>query len=187
VTFLGNAPVDGGTVFALNANLTVIKVSSLTTGWVAKFSGVNVVDENNNPIVVPSPSPSQSSASPSPSPSQSSASPSPSPQASKAAYVSGSKITGKPKVGQTVTVKPGIWSGTAPITYKYQWYLCKSANKKVSIVGKVAPKCVVIKKATKAAFKITAKQKKGFLAVLISVSNSVGKSALFTATVGKVS
>jgi hypothetical protein len=85
-----------------------------------------------------------------------------------------------------VTAVAGTWKGTAPIVYAYQWYVCKAANKKVSTVGKIAPKCTVIKKATKAAFKITAKQKKGFLAVLISATNVKGTSKLFTATVGAV-
>jgi DNA-binding beta-propeller fold protein YncE len=31
------------------------------------------------------------------------------------------KITGIPKVGKTLTCNKGTWTGTAPITYKYQW------------------------------------------------------------------
>jgi hypothetical protein len=30
-------------------------------------------------------------------------------------------ITGTPKVGKTLTCAKGTWTGTAPITYKYQW------------------------------------------------------------------
>jgi hypothetical protein len=31
------------------------------------------------------------------------------------------KITGTPKVGKTLTCTKGTWTGSAPITYKYQW------------------------------------------------------------------
>jgi hypothetical protein len=31
------------------------------------------------------------------------------------------KVTGTPKVGKTLTCAKGTWTGSAPITYKYQW------------------------------------------------------------------
>lgn len=31
------------------------------------------------------------------------------------------KITGTPKVGKTLTCAKGTWTGSLPITYKYQW------------------------------------------------------------------
>ena len=105
----------------------------------------------------------------------------------KATYASGVKLTGKAKVSKSITVAPGSWTGTVPITYKYQWYSCKVASTKVLKTGKVAPKCTVIKKATRASFKVTTKEKGSFLAVKITGSNSVGSSRIFTATVGKVS
>jgi uncharacterized repeat protein (TIGR02543 family) len=105
----------------------------------------------------------------------------------KATYASAVKLTGKAKVGASITVKPGKWIGTAPIQYKYQWYSCKSANKKILTTGKAAPKCTSIKSATKASFKVTTKQKGSFLAVLITGSNRTGKSTIFTTTLGKVS
>src|SRR5690348_4256741 len=33
-------------------------------------------------------------------------------------------ITGSASVGSTVTANPGTWSGTAPITFAYQWQIC---------------------------------------------------------------
>jgi len=105
----------------------------------------------------------------------------------KAAYARGAKLTGKAKVGKSITVKPGIWNGTTPITYKYQWYSCKVASKKVLNTGKAAPKCKVIKKATKSTLKVTAKENGTYLAVLITAANGVGMTKIFTATVGKVS
>jgi uncharacterized repeat protein (TIGR02543 family) len=105
----------------------------------------------------------------------------------KAIYASGVKLTGKAKVGKSITVAPGSWTGTVPITYKYQWYSCKVASKTVLKTGKAAPKCTVIKKATNASFKVTTKEKGSFLAAKITGRNSVGSSGIFTATVGKVS
>jgi hypothetical protein len=105
----------------------------------------------------------------------------------KATYASSAKLTGKTKVGQTITVSPGKWNGTAPITYKYQWYVCAAASTKVLTTGKVAPKCTLIKSATKTSFKATTKQKGGYLAVLLTGTNKTGSSSIFTATLGKVS
>ena len=105
----------------------------------------------------------------------------------KATYASSVKLTGKTKVGQTITVSPGKWNGTAPITYKYQWYVCTAASTKVLTTGKVAPKCKLIKSATKTSFKATTKQKGGYLAALVTGTNKTGSSSIFTATLGKVS
>jgi len=105
----------------------------------------------------------------------------------KATYASGVKLTGKAKVGKSITVAPGSWTGTVPITYTYQWYSCKVASKKVLKTGKAAKKCTAIKKATKASFKVTKKQKGRFLAVKVTGVNQGGRSGIFTATVGKVS
>jgi len=37
-------------------------------------------------------------------------------------------ISGTPQVGQTLTAATGSWTGTAPITYAYQWQDCDSAG-----------------------------------------------------------
>jgi uncharacterized repeat protein (TIGR02543 family) len=105
----------------------------------------------------------------------------------KATYASGAKLTGKAKVGKSMTVASGLWNGTAPISYTYQWYSCKVANKRVLTTGNAAPKCSAIKKATKASFKLTTKQKGSYLAVKITGANRVGSSVIFTATAGKIS
>ena len=104
----------------------------------------------------------------------------------KATYASGVKLTGKTKVGETITASPGMWNGTAKVTYKYQWYLCTVVSTKVLTTGKVAPKCTSIKSATKVSFKATSKEKGSYLAVLITGTNAIGNSTIFTATVGKV-
>jgi Glycosyl hydrolase family 26 len=37
-------------------------------------------------------------------------------------------ISGRAREGQTLTVEPGGWSGTAPLTYSYQWRRCDAAG-----------------------------------------------------------
>jgi hypothetical protein len=161
VTFLGDAPTDGGDVFSGDGNsgLSKVVVPIDAVGFSSTFSGV-AVSYTGDPI-----RPTVTY---------------------KAAYATGVKLTGKAKVGKSITVKPGKWTGVTPIKYKYQWYSCKVASKKVLKTGKAAPKCTSIKKATKASFKVTKKEKGRFLAVLITGTNRVGKSTIFTATVGKV-
>jgi len=108
----------------------------------------------------------------------------------KPSYVSGAKLTGAVKVGKAITVTKGTWKGTAAIAYTYQWYVCKSASTKVLTTGKVAPKCTLVKNAlkfTSPTYKPTAKDKGGYLAVLITGTNKTGKSVIFTSTSGKVS
>ena len=161
VTFLGDAPTDGGDVFSGDGNsgLSKVVVPIDAVGFSSTFSGVTVsyTGAPIRPTVT-----------------------------YKATYASGVKLTGKAKVSKSITVAPGSWTGTVPITYKYQWYSCKVASKKVLKTGKVAPKCTVIKKATRDSFKVTTKEKGSFLAVKITARNSVGSSGIFTATVGKV-
>jgi len=37
-------------------------------------------------------------------------------------------VTGTPKVGRRLTGATGVWTGTAPISYHYQWYRCDSTG-----------------------------------------------------------
>ena len=47
-------------------------------------------------------------------------------------------ITGTTAAGQTLTATQGTWTGTAPITYAYQWQRCTGATC-VNIGGATAP------------------------------------------------
>jgi hypothetical protein len=49
VTFLGNAPTDGGNVFLGNSDLSFVTRSSTATGWGLTWSGVPVVTEELPP------------------------------------------------------------------------------------------------------------------------------------------
>jgi hypothetical protein len=109
-------------------------------------------------------------------------------RAAKPSYVSGAKYYGRAVVGgKPVKASPGDWNGTAPISFTYQWYACKSASKKVLRAGKVAPTCFAVKNAQNPTFKATSKQKGRFLAVLITATNEVGVARIFTTTSGKIS
>jgi hypothetical protein len=46
-------------------------------------------------------------------------------------------ITGKAEVGAQLTVKPGTWRGSPPITYAYDWERCTSTDTCSSIVGAI--------------------------------------------------
>ena len=39
------------------------------------------------------------------------------------------QINGTPQVGQTLTATNGTWSGTAPISFTYQWSRCDATGK----------------------------------------------------------
>ncbi len=53
-------------------------------------------------------------------------------------------ITGALKLGQTLGALAGTWSGTAPITYTYQWQLCEILGKSCrNIVGATSPSLVL--------------------------------------------
>jgi hypothetical protein len=44
-------------------------------------------------------------------------------------------IAGEPVLGQTLTADPGIWSGTQPITFTYQWRSCNSGGGNCSSIS----------------------------------------------------
>lgn len=109
------------------------------------------------------------------------------PAALKATYVKGATLKGSAKVNKSITVSPGTWKGYLTVFYTYQWYSCTAASNKVLTTGKPAPKCKLIKGATKASLTVSKNLKGSFLGVLTTGTNSVGNSTVFTATVGKVS
>ena len=81
-----------------------------------------------------------------------------------------------------MTAKPGIWRGAAKITYTYQWYSCTKAVTSVIKTGKVPVTCKKISNATKSTFKLTTKQKKSYVSVLVTASNRSGRFKVQTAS-----
>ncbi len=48
-------------------------------------------------------------------------------------------IEGYPTVGETLTIEPGLWSGTEPISYEYEWQTCNSEGEECTkITGETA-------------------------------------------------
>ena len=193
VTFLGDAPSEGGSIFASNPNLSSIVVPADSIGFGSAFSGTQV-SATGTGIHGSSPSPSPTNTpTESPSPSASpSVTPSSSPTASPsvkpvlATYKSGAKVSGLAIVGRTLTATRGSWTGTAPLVYSYQWYTCSKVNKSLIRGSKLPVGCKVISGATKSTFKLSAKQLKLNILVLITATNAAGKSKIITASIGTV-
>ena len=55
-------------------------------------------------------------------------------------------VSGTPQVGQNLTAAQGSWSGTAPISYGYQWRRCDSSG----------ASCVSVSGGTGTAYTVTA-------------------------------
>jgi len=103
------------------------------------------------------------------------------PSASKAATVSGTA-----KVGNSLTVAKGTWSGTPAPTFTYSWYRCTVAGKVGTAAPAASAKCSVIAKATSASYKLVAADKGKFVSALVKATNSVSSKYSLTATSAKV-
>jgi hypothetical protein len=75
-------------------------------------------------------------------------------------------IKGKTKNKRKLTANKGTWTGTTPITYKYQWEACNAKGKK----------CKAIKGATKSALTLSAKDIGYRLEVVVTATNAVGST-----------
>ncbi|HEY7398569.1 MAG TPA: hypothetical protein VH538_09720 [Gaiellaceae bacterium] len=73
-------------------------------------------------------------------------------------------IEGKLTVGQTLTARAGSWTGTAPITYGYQWLRCDQPGNT----------CTPITGATKPSYTLTTADAGHALRVLVGAKNSGG-------------
>jgi len=84
-------------------------------------------------------------------------------------------ISGTPSTGSTLTANPGTWTGSAPITYQYQWMIC----------GDQGQACHNITGATQQTYQVKDGDKGNTLRVTVIASNSEGsKSATSDPTQG---
>ena len=85
-------------------------------------------------------------------------------------------IGGLAQEGQEVTADPGVWSGTQPITFGYQWLRCDASG-----TG-----CVAIAGATTASYAIAAADVDSALRVAVTGTNSAGASTATSAATAAV-
>ena len=75
-------------------------------------------------------------------------------------------VKGQARVGRTLTVNKGAWTGFPTPSFTYKWYACTA---KVEPPTQTIPrKCQLIAGATKATFKLTTAQKNKFIAVQVT-------------------
>lgn len=96
-------------------------------------------------------------------------------------------LSGTAKVGSTITVNKGSWTGTPTPTYSYKWYRCTLSSTKTAITAPTtASKCVVISGKTTSTYKLTTADRYKYIRVLVTVKNSKGTKYSLTKTTGKV-
>lgn len=77
-------------------------------------------------------------------------------------------IGGTVKAGGTLTAAPGTWTGTAPISYTFQWQACSGAV------------CTAVSGATSASFVIPSQYGTGYTFVVVVTARNVAGSASAT-------
>ena len=82
-------------------------------------------------------------------------------------------VSGAAKVGQKLSASTGVWTGTAPLRYAYQWQRCK-------------PGCVNIAGASASSFTPSGADQGAKLRVVVTASNSAGAAAASSPQVGPV-
>jgi hypothetical protein len=90
---------------------------------------------------------------------------------------SSATITGFPEDTRTLTADPGAWTGTAPITYAYQWRACDSEG----------ANCTDIPGATDATYTLTAADVGARIRVAVRASNATGSETSSSNASGTVS
>jgi hypothetical protein len=85
-------------------------------------------------------------------------------------------ISGTLRDGQTVTASPGTWTGTAPITYAYQWRRCDSAG----------ANCADIAGATAQTYALVSADVGRTIRISVAASNGAGASSATSGATGVV-
>jgi hypothetical protein len=100
------------------------------------------------------------------------------------ANTSAAKVTGAAKVGKSLKISDGTWTGATP-TLSYTWYAC-SATTAASTV--ISAKCKVIAGATKSTYTVPKTQVGKFILAGVTATNAVTTGGLtsFSATTAKV-
>jgi hypothetical protein len=94
---------------------------------------------------------------------------------------------GTAKVGKTLTVKKGTWSGSATIVYTYKWYRCSALGKTALITApSSSAKCAAIAGGTKSSYKLAKSDKGKYVRVLVTAKNAAGTGLSLSKSTAKV-
>jgi hypothetical protein len=96
-------------------------------------------------------------------------------------------ISGSTKVGSTLTVNPGTWSGTAPIAFAYQWTICDNKGAACHDISGATGNTYVVKSGDEGntiRVRVTAKNAAGSTAATTAASASLGAAAPPSAACG---
>jgi hypothetical protein len=158
--------VSSASSFRVQINGVTGKVSGFAT---ITFNGTVVTA---TPTPTPTPTPTVT---PTPTPT-------PTPTVSAPLVRTAAKVLGTAKVGKTITVSRGSWTGAT--SYSYTWYACTASGASRTS----APKgCVVISGATSSSLKLTSVRKGKYIRVKIKGTNRAGSAYSYSATSAKVS
>ena len=99
--------------------------------------------------------------------------------------VSAPTIAGVAKSAKTLRATSGTWANSTSVSYK--WFRCsaKIATARQTLTPNL--KCVAIARATKANYKVGSKDKKKYLAVQVTATNTLGSTSYFSASSKKAS
>ena len=102
----------------------------------------------------------------------------------KPAVTKAASITSKtPKVGVTITLDKGTYSGSATITYKYSWYRCTVKGATATTAKPLAAaKCTLIAGKTASTYKLVAADKGKYIRATVTATNSKGSAYSTTKT-----
>jgi hypothetical protein len=82
-------------------------------------------------------------------------------------------ISGTARVGETLSASPGAWSGTPPISYRYQWQLCSA-------------RCTNIARAKRRTYRPVVADIAARVRVIVTASNGAGSAQATAAEVGPI-
>jgi hypothetical protein len=94
----------------------------------------------------------------------------------KPSNTSAATVSGNLAQNSTLTVNPGSWSGTLPITFAYQWQRCDSNGNH----------CGSISGATGSTYKLTSSDVGHRLRVYVTAKNSIGSTSAYSKTTSVV-
>ena len=85
-------------------------------------------------------------------------------------------VTGTLKVGQQLTGTTGVWTGTAPIAYAFQWYRCDAAG----------AHCSSVHGATKPTYRVARADAGKTLGLAVTATDATAKTPAYASLVGPV-